>query len=76
MSGLKKPDVKPVVEATLAIIGEALSKGESLNLEPLGKMKVQRQKELANATVISCRVRRKKDQPDGQPNEPLAEAAE
>ena len=41
-SGLKKKDVKLVVEATLAQIGAALEKGQSLNLAGLGKMRVVR----------------------------------
>ena len=41
-SGLKKKDAKPIVEATLAILGEALAEARELNLQPLGKVKVRR----------------------------------
>lgn len=59
-SGLKKRDVKPSVEAALAVIGEALAAGESLNLEPLGKVHVKRRKTLANGEVLTARIRRKR----------------
>ena len=41
-TGVARKDVKAVVEATLALIGEALSSGMELNLPPLGKLKVNR----------------------------------
>jgi len=37
-SGQKKRDAKPVVEAVLAILGEALERGDQLNLPPFGKL--------------------------------------
>jgi hypothetical protein len=42
-TGGKKADVKGIVEATLAQMGEVLKKGEALNLPALGKMRVARQ---------------------------------
>lgn len=42
--GVKKKDVKAVVEATLAALGTALSAGRDLHLPPLGKARVGRQK--------------------------------
>lgn len=56
-SGLKKKDVKPAVEAILSVLGEALADGRELNLRPMGKLKVQRQEEKANGTVMVCRIR-------------------
>lgn len=56
-SGMKKKDAKPVVEAALAVLGEALSEGRELNLRPMGKLKISRREEKANGTVIICRVR-------------------
>ncbi len=43
-SGAKKKDLKTVVEAVLAELGQALSEGKELNLPPLGKARVNRQK--------------------------------
>ncbi|MEM9349951.1 MAG: HU family DNA-binding protein [Pseudomonadota bacterium] len=74
-TGAKKGQARPVIEATLAVLGEAMAKGEAMNLEPLGKLKVQKEKDVGAATVYSCRVRRKKSGTTG-PKPPLAEAAE
>ena len=41
-SGLKKKDVRIVVQATLARIGAALQKGDSMALAGLGKLRVVR----------------------------------
>ena len=59
-SGVKKNQAKPVVESMLAILGDALAKGEAMNLEPMGKVKVQKEKDVGGANVYSCRIRRKK----------------
>jgi DNA-binding protein HU-alpha len=59
-SGLKRRDVKPAVEAMLDVLGDALSKGEDLNLQPLGKVMVKRSKDMPNATVLTARIRRTK----------------
>jgi nucleoid DNA-binding protein len=37
-SGIKKKDAKPVIEAMLSVLGEALSDSRELNLLPMGKM--------------------------------------
>ncbi|MDO6800260.1 HU family DNA-binding protein [Shimia thalassica] len=57
-SGVKKKFAKPAIEAALAILGESLAEGRDLNLRPLGKVKVQRTKEVANAIVMTTRIRR------------------
>lgn len=56
-SGLKKKDVKPSIEAALAVLAEALEKGEELVLPPLGKIKIVRQKEMPNGKVLTARIR-------------------
>jgi hypothetical protein len=43
-TGGKKPEVKAVVEATLAALGEALATGKSLAVPPLGKLRVVKNK--------------------------------
>lgn len=57
-SGKKKRDAKPVVEATLAVLGQALSEGRPLDLQPLGKLRVTRTKPLKNGQMLVTRVRR------------------
>lgn len=59
-TGMKKKDVKPVVEATLATLGEAIARGQELNLQPLGRIKVKNTKELSKASVHVVRVRQSK----------------
>lgn len=58
MSGAKKRDVKLIVEATLQVLGDALSKGEELNLPPFGKAKVNRQRDLAQGEMMVVKIRR------------------
>jgi hypothetical protein len=43
-TGGKKPEVKAAVEATLAILGEALATGKALSVPPLGKLRVVKNK--------------------------------
>ena len=71
-SGVKKKDAKPAIEAALAILGEALSNEEQLNLPPLGKIMVNRKKELDNGEVLVVKLRRSK-QAVGGANAPLEE---
>ncbi|WP_299748588.1 HU family DNA-binding protein [uncultured Tateyamaria sp.] len=56
-SGMKKKDVKPAVEATLAVLGEALQDGRALNLHPMGKVKINREKKLASGRMFVARIR-------------------
>ena len=51
-TNLKKRDVKPAVEAALAVIVEALENGEELNLPPMGKLRVVKTKELDNGVQV------------------------
>lgn len=62
-SGIKKKYTKPAIEAALAIIGETLAEGRGLNLRPLGKVKIQRIKDVANGKVITVRVRQPLEKP-------------
>ncbi|WP_281982382.1 HU family DNA-binding protein [Thalassorhabdomicrobium marinisediminis] len=74
-TGLKKKDVKPVVEAMLAVMGRSLAAGEELTVPPLGKVMVKRVKDVANATVITVKVRHPKSVA-GSEKDPLAQAAD
>lgn len=56
-SGIKKKDAKPVVEAMLFVLGEAIAEGRELVLQPLGRLKTTRVKETANGRVLICRLR-------------------
>jgi DNA-binding protein HU-alpha len=63
VTGAKKKDVKPIVEATLKALGDALSSGDELVLPPLGKAKVNRQKDLGSAEMLVIRLRRQDEKP-------------
>ncbi|KIN66391.1 DNA-binding protein HU [Sulfitobacter noctilucicola] len=56
-SGLKKKDVKPAVEMVLTVLGEALGDNRDLNLPPLGRIKVRREKTLKNGRVVTAKIR-------------------
>lgn len=56
-SEVKKKFAKPVLDAALAVIGEALAEGRDLNLVPLGKIKINRCRQLANGRVMVARIR-------------------
>lgn len=58
-SGLKKKDVKPVVEAMLAVLGDALAEQREMDLQPLGKLNVQRGKDLSDGRVLVLKLRQK-----------------
>ena len=75
LSKAKKKDVKEVVEATLLVLGEALARGEDLNLPPLGKAKVGRQKGVNGGDLYIIKLRRGAAKA-GAATEPLADEAE
>ncbi|MFT6023234.1 MAG: nucleoid DNA-binding protein [Ascidiaceihabitans sp.] len=56
-SGIKKKDAKPVVEAVLAVLGEAIGESRELNLQPMGKLRVRRVKEMPNGRVMVTKIR-------------------
>ncbi len=55
-SGLRKADAKAGVDATLAVLAEALSKGEEIILPPLGKLKVTREKAHPRGKILMLRL--------------------
>ncbi|WP_320179043.1 HU family DNA-binding protein [Roseovarius pacificus] len=59
-AGVKKKFAKPVVEAMIDILGEAIAEGRELNLQPLGKLKHQRTKETPNARITVAKIRQSK----------------
>jgi nucleoid DNA-binding protein len=71
-SGVKKKDAKPAIEAALAILGEALSNEEQLNLPPLGKVMVNRKKDIDNGEILVIKLRRSKQAIEST-NAPLEE---
>jgi|Deesub1362A_J573_1020465.scaffolds.fasta_scaffold50311_1 hypothetical protein len=82
LAGVKRRVARPVVEAVLAELGNALSRGEELNLRPLGRASVNRVREGTKAEVLIVKLRRARADleggPEGSPDgtDPLAQAAE
>ncbi len=74
-TGMKKKDVKPVVEAMLGVLGRALSDGEDITAPPLGKVMIKRVKDVANARVMNIKVRYP-NATGAAPASPVADAAE
>lgn len=56
-SGKKKKDAKPIVEAMLEVLGEALVDNRELNLQPMGKLKVRREKTMPNGRILIAKIR-------------------
>lgn len=71
-SGMKKKDVKPVVEALLAVLGDALSEQREMDLPPLGKLKIQRGKELPDGRALVLKLRQKTSQLKPKPKSDTA----
>ncbi|MFK7753731.1 MAG: HU family DNA-binding protein [Sedimentitalea sp.] len=56
-SGIKKKYAKPAAEAMLAVLGEAIADGRELNLQPFGKLRINRAETKSNGRVIVCKLR-------------------
>ena len=72
---VKKRDAKPAIEAALAVLGEALSKGREVNIPPWGKIKVKRRKRVGNAQISTLHLRQA-DRPTATADDPLAQTEE
>jgi hypothetical protein len=72
LSGIKKRDAKPVVEAMLSVLGETIAKGRELNLQPFGKLRINRSSIKGNGRVTVCKLRQNLAS-EGAPDGPLAE---
>ena len=63
-TGLRSSDIKPVVEATLAELGNAIAAGMTLALPPLGRARVRHSIDRSGAEIVTLRLRRR---PDAEP---------
>jgi DNA-binding protein HU-alpha len=73
-SGIKKKDAKPVVEAMLAVLGETVAAGREMNLQPFGKMSINRSMNKPNGRVVIVKLRQNTAKLEA--NSALAEPAE
>jgi len=74
-SGIKKKNAKPVIEAMLAVLGQTLAEGHEMNLQPLGKVKINRAKDVQGGQVLITKIRQSNRVPK-PPADPAAKAAE
>ncbi len=74
-TGGKRKDVKEMVEATLKVLGDAMAKGEDMNLPGFGRTRITRSAEKDGAAHLTMKVRRGAHRPK-HVDEPLAEDGE
>ncbi len=72
VTGGKRKDVKEIVEAALAALGDALAKGEDLNLPGFGRTRIARTAEKDGGSLMTLKVRRGAHKKK-EAKEPLAE---
>jgi nucleoid DNA-binding protein len=58
-TGARKADARPIIEATLAELGQVLSDGQTLAVPPLGRARVRVEKDARGGDVITLRLRRR-----------------
>jgi nucleoid DNA-binding protein len=73
LTGSRKRDVKPVVEATLSALGQALAADRVLALPTFGKARVNRHRESGGGETLTIKLRRREG---GKANEGLAASEE
>lgn len=56
-AGVKKKDARQVVDAMLAVLGEALAESRELNLKPLGRLKVTKVRQINGGRMMICKLR-------------------
>ncbi|MEX1236619.1 MAG: HU family DNA-binding protein [Roseovarius sp.] len=59
-SDIAKKYAKPVIEAMLSVLGDALAEGREVNLQPMGKIKPKRIKDGSKVRVIIANIRQPK----------------
>ena len=77
-SGAKKAVARDLTDAVLEVLAQALAKGESLAVPPLGKLMVVRQSDKAGGEVLHLKLKRTNAEAEAKKDEdfdqdPLAE---
>ncbi|MFD3191827.1 HU family DNA-binding protein [Sedimentitalea sp. HM32M-2] len=73
-SGRRKGDARAVIEATLAVLGDTISQGRGVDLQPLGKLHINRSKAKPTHRITVCKLRQKTSSTPAK--DPLADRAE
>jgi DNA-binding protein HU-alpha len=55
-AGVKKAEARAVVDAALAIIADRVLAGDELNLPPLGKLRLMKEKDTGKARIATLRL--------------------
>jgi len=55
--GVRKNEVRPILDAVLLELGAALAEDTQMMLQPLGKVVVKKAKDAGEATVYTCKIR-------------------
>ncbi|MCO6382260.1 HU family DNA-binding protein [Oceanicola sp. 502str15] len=58
-TGMKRKDVKPIVEAMLGEIDKIISEGADMQFPELGKLMIHKRKEISNGEMVMLKLRRK-----------------
>lgn len=58
-TGVSKTEARPIIEATLKQLGQALAAGETLAVPPFGRARVERHVDMRGSEVITLRLRRR-----------------
>ena len=68
-------NAKPVIEAMLAVLGQTLAEGREMNLQPLGKVRINRAKDVLGGKALITKIRQSNRVPKPSAD-PAAKAAE
>ena len=58
-SGTGRSAARPIIDAVLEQLGEAIAAGETLAIPPFGKARVSRQRDVRGSEIITMRLRRR-----------------
>jgi DNA-binding protein HU-alpha len=74
-SGLKQRDARAAAEAALSILSERLTAGDTLQIPPLGRIKIVKSKSLDDGAILTAKIRIKSQSaPDSDTLEVAGEA--
>lgn len=58
-TGARRAEARPIIEATLAQLGQVLSAGQTLAVPPLGRARIALERDARGGEVITLRLRRR-----------------
>ena len=73
-TGMRRADVKDFLEATLQTLAQHLEAEDTLQVPPLGRIKVVRNRSTEGGSVVTCKVRMKSDRASSTSRSQLASA--